>query len=125
MSNNNDGAAAPADGGGSMAGGFLAAIGCENCWSRTSLFTRVLLVEGLLGCILSAIGLAAFTACCPILIIESYGLQFYRLLSSPLISGGILSGLFALFTVWQLAQRMEGEMEGAEDGGTACGMVPS
>lgn len=95
------------DGSGSVAGGFLNAIGCDNCMARTGLMTRVLMAIGVCGTVLSLTPAPAYFACSPDLIFSSGVVGIYRLFVSPFCAMGLLSGLFALLTVWPLAVKAE------------------
>lgn len=96
--------AAPADNGG-FGGGF----DIQQYLPALGFVMRLILIEGVVGVVLGAVGLSDYLACCPSAIFDSYGVQFYRILVSPLISEGLLSGLFALLTLYQLASRIEGK----------------
>lgn len=88
-------------------GGILESLGCADCLPEMCLVTRALLTEGLIGAVLGLSQLGAYTVCCAAPIIQSYGLQFYRLLISWAVASGLLGTFFCLYTLFQLGQRME------------------
>lgn len=88
-------------------GGILESLGCAECLPEMCLATRTLLIEGLIGAFLGLSQLGAYTVCCAAPIIQSYGLQFYRLFISWAVASGLLGTFFCLYTLFQLGQRME------------------
>jgi len=96
--------------GGGGGSNFLSALGCDDCWPRSGIVARAVVIEGLLGVLLGAVGLFAWTACSPALVAWSppYGLGVYRVFTSPFLSGrGLLNGLFSVLLLWQQVRRTE------------------
>lgn len=88
-------------------GGILESLGCADCLPGMGFVTRALLIEGVIGAVLSLTGLGAYTVCCAAPIIDSYGLQFYRLFVSWVVGSGLIGSMFCLFTIFQLGRQME------------------
>jgi hypothetical protein len=80
---------------------------CTDCVASMPLITKAWITALLCGTVVGVVmGGGGALSNCPSAILDSYGLRIYSLLTAPLVSNGILNGLFGVLFMFQVGEAL-------------------